>query len=329
MTKLLVTGGCGFIGSNFVRHVLTRDPTIHVVNIDCLTYAGNPDNLTDIASSSRYSFVRGDIADSDLVRRVVASGVDVIINFAAETHVDRSIGDARPFVHSNVLGTQTLLDVAREFGVGRFVQVSTDEVYGSLGAHGRFTEASPIAPNSPYAASKAAADMLVRSYVKTYGLPAIVTRSANNYGPYQFPEKLIPLFITRLVSNEPVPLYGDGLNVREWVHVHDHCRAIDLVWRHGRIGEVYNIGSGHEVTNLALARLLLRILGKPASLVQFAPDRLGHDRRYAVDCSKIRNELDWRPQIDFADGLRETVAWYSVNATKNTQVDNCEMQHIE
>lgn len=310
MTRLLVTGGCGFIGSNFIRYVLARDPAILVINLDCLTYAGNPANLADVATGLRYSFVYGDIVDRGLVRRVVGSGTDVIINFAAETHVDRSICDARPFVHSNVLGTLTLLDATREFGVARFVQISTDEVYGSLASPGRFTEVSPLAPSSPYAASKAAADMLVRSYVHTYGLPAIITRCANNYGPYQFPEKLIPLSITRLLRDEAVPLYGDGSNVREWVHVHDHCQAIELVWRQGRVGEVYNIGSGDEVTNLELARLLLGILVKPPSLIRFVPDRLGHDRRYAVDCSKIHNELGWRPQIDFAEGLRETVAWY-------------------
>jgi len=310
MTTLLVTGGCGFIGSNFIRHLLETDPAVRITNLDLLTYAGNPANLADLEHNSRYRLVQGDVADAEQVRAIFRQGVQAVLHFAAESHVDRSIQDASPFVRTNVLGTQVLLDAAREFGVGRYVQISTDEVYGSMGPEEFAGEESPMAPNSPYAASKAAADLLVRSYVKTFGLPAIITRCSNNYGPYQFPEKLIPLFITRLLRDEPVPVYGDGLNIRDWIHVHDHCRAIDLVWRAGRVGEVYNIGGGALRTNLELTHALLDALGKPASLIRFVADRLGHDRRYAIDCGKIERELAWRPTISFTEGLRETVRWY-------------------
>lgn len=314
MVRLLVTGGCGFIGSNFIRHVLTNDPTVHITNLDSLTYAGMQESLADVADNPRYSFVWGDITDSRCVRDVVSRGVHVVINFAAESHVDRSIFNARPFLYTNVLGTQALLDAAREFSVARFVQVSTDEVYGSLGDEGFFTERTPLAPNSPYSASKAAADMLVRSYVHTFGLPAMITRCSNNYGPYQFPEKLIPLFISNLLNDESVPVYGDGLNVRDWIHVEDHCRAIDLVWRKGRPGDVYNVGGRHELSNIQLAHRLLAILDKPRSLIRFVPDRPGHDRRYAIDCGKIERELGWCPEVPFDNGLRDTVAWYRNNA---------------
>src|SRR5215510_14120555 len=249
MTTLLVTGGCGFIGSNFVRNILATDPAISVVNYDCLTYAGNLANLADLADHPRYRFVKGDITDREQVRAAMRLGVTDVINFAAESHVDRSILDSGPFVRTNVTGTQVLLDAAREFSVPKFVQVSTDEVYGSLGPTGFFTEETPLAPNSPYAASKAAADMLVRSYVHTFGLPAVLTRCSNNYGPWQFPEKLIPLFITNLLRDEPVPVYGDGQNVRDWIHVRDHCAAIYRVWRQGKVGEAYNIGGRCEWTN--------------------------------------------------------------------------------
>ncbi|MCS6850195.1 MAG: dTDP-glucose 4,6-dehydratase [Gemmataceae bacterium] len=310
MDPVLVTGGCGFIGSNFIRYLLTTDPEISVINFDQLTYAGNLANLADLADHPRYRFVHGDIADRTAVRRVVSAGVRAILNFAAESHVDRSIHDSSPFIRTNVLGTQVLLDAAREFGVPRFLQVSTDEVYGSLGETGLFTEETPLAPNSPYSASKAAGDLLVRSYVHTFKLPAVITRCSNNYGPYQFPEKLIPLFITNLLADQPVPVYGDGLNVRDWIHVRDHCAALDLVWRHGRVGEVYNIGGRCEKTNLELTYTLLDILNKPRSLIRFVKDRPGHDRRYAIDCSKIERELGWRPRIPFIEGLRETVQWY-------------------
>jgi dTDP-glucose 4,6-dehydratase len=311
MPSVLLTGGSGFIGSNCIRYLLQNHPDVHVINFDGLTYAGNPHNLADLAGHPRYRFVHGDITDREAVREVVRVGVDVILNFAAESHVDRSIHDSGPFVRTNVLGTQVLLDVAREFKVPRYVQISTDEVYGSLGPEGYFTEQTPLAPNSPYAASKAAADLLVRSYVHTFGLPAVITRCSNNYGPYQFPEKLLPLFITNLQRDEPVPVYGDGLNVRDWIHVHDHCAAIARVWREGRPGEVYNVGGHCEKTNLELTYDLLDTMGKPRSLIRYVKDRPGHDRRYAIDCTKIERELGWRPRIAFADGLRETVRWYA------------------
>jgi dTDP-glucose 4,6-dehydratase len=313
MPLLLVTGGCGFIGSNFVRHLLTSRPDVALINLDSLTYAGNPANLADLAGHPRYRFVKGDIADRDLVRQVIGEGVGGVIHFAAESHVDRSIHDATPFVRTNVLGTQVLLDASREFGVERFIHVSTDEVYGSLGPEGFFTETSPLTPNSPYAASKAAADLLVLSYAHTHGVPAIVTRCSNNYGPYQFPEKLIPLFIRNLLADRPVPVYGDGGQVRDWLHVHDHCVAVELVWRYGRVGEVYNIGGRCEKTNLELTHLLLDLLGKPRTLIQHVKDRPGHDRRYAIDPAKIESELGWRPAVRFERGLRETIAWYRAN----------------
>jgi dTDP-glucose 4,6-dehydratase len=313
MPTILVTGGCGFIGSNFIRYLLEHEPDAAVVNFDCLTYAGNPDNLADLAGHPRYRFVRGDVADPGAVRAAL-QGVHSLLNFAAESHVDRSILDSGPFVRTNVLGTQVLLDAARAAGVRRYVQVSTDEVYGSLGPTGAFTEETPLAPNSPYAASKAAADLLVRSYAHTFGLPALITRCSNNYGPYQFPEKLIPLFISNLLRDEPVPVYGDGLQVRDWVHVRDHCAAVHRVWKDGKPGAVYNIGGRCEKTNLELTRALLRALDKPPSLIRYVQDRPGHDRRYAIDCSRIERELGWRPGVAFEQGLRDTVAWYRANA---------------
>jgi dTDP-glucose 4,6-dehydratase len=314
MPRVLVTGGCGFIGSNLVRYLLEAEPELTVVNLDALTYAGNPANLADVARSPRYRFVKGDITDRDCVSRALEGGAEAILHLAAESHVDRSIHDSGPFVRTNVLGTQVLLDAAREFKVSRFVHVSTDEVYGSLGPTGAFTEETPLAPNSPYSASKAGSDLLVRAYHHTFGLPALITRCSNNYGPYQFPEKLIPLFITNLLRDEPVPVYGDGQNVRDWLHVRDHCAAIHRVWRQGRVGEVYNIGGRCEKTNLELTHALLRILGKPTTLIRYVPDRPGHDRRYAIDCSKIERELGWRPEVTFDRGLEETVAWYKANA---------------
>lgn len=310
MATVLVTGGCGFIGSNFIHYLLETDSNVHVINFDKLTYAGNLDNLADVNDNPRYQFVHADITDRTKVDEVISSGVDGIIHFAAESHVDRSIQDSGPFVHTNVIGTQVLLDAARAHKVERFVHVSTDEVYGSLGEDGYFTEETPLAPNSPYAASKAAADLLVRSYVHTFGLPAVITRCSNNYGPYQYPEKLIPLFIMNLLRNESVPVYGDGLNVRDWIHVRDHCRAVECVWRDGRVGEVYNVGGRCEKTNLELTHTLLDILDKPRSLIRYVADRLGHDRRYAIDCSKLERELGWTPSVSFADGLQETVRWY-------------------
>jgi dTDP-glucose 4,6-dehydratase len=314
MMTILVTGGCGFIGSNLIRHLLASDGSVRVINLDALTYAGNLANLADLEGHPRYRFERGDITDRAAVQNVVRAGCDVVINCAAESHVDRSILDSGPFVRTNVLGTQVLLDSARAAGVQRFVQVSTDEVYGSLGASGQFTEQTPLAPNSPYAASKAAADLLVQSYAHTFAFPAVITRCSNNYGPYQFPEKLVPLFITNLMRDERIPVYGDGQQVRDWLHVSDHCAAIDLVWRQGRVGEVYNVGGRNERSNLEITHDLLRLLGKPTSLICHVADRPGHDRRYAIDCSKLERDLGWRPQIGFEQGLQETVAWYRDHA---------------
>jgi dTDP-glucose 4,6-dehydratase len=313
MISVLVTGGCGFIGSNFIAYLLEAEPEVAVVNLDALTYAGNLANLAALAGHPRYRFVHADITDRDAVRRATA-GAHGIINFAAESHVDRSIQDSGPFVRTNVLGTQVLLDAARELGIKTYVQVSTDEVYGSLGPTGAFTEETPLAPNSPYAASKAAADLLVRSYVHTFGLPAVITRCSNNYGPYQFPEKLIPLFISNLMRDEQVPVYGDGLQVRDWIHVRDHAAGIHRAWRDGRPGEVYNFGGRCERTNLALTHALLDVLGKPHSLIKYVKDRPGHDRRYAIDCTKAERELGWRPLVPFEQGLRDTVRWYQANA---------------
>lgn len=320
MMTILVTGGCGFIGSNFIRYILQADAEVTVVNFDALTYAGNLANLADLTAHPRYHFIRGDITQRDEVRAAVGRRVRGIIHFAAESHVDRSIQDSGPFMRTNVLGTQVLLDAAREFGVERFVHVSTDEVYGSLGPTGLFTEETTLAPNSPYAASKAASDLLVRSYVHTFGLPAMITRCSNNYGPYQFPEKLVPLFITNLLRDQAVPVYGDGQNVRDWIHVADHCAAIAAVWRRGTPGAIYNIGGRSEKTNLELTCALLESLGKPKSLMRYVPDRPGHDRRYAIDCSKIERELGWRAAIPFEQGLRDTIAWYKANTQWVNQV---------
>jgi dTDP-glucose 4,6-dehydratase len=313
MPSLLVTGGCGFIGSNFIHYLLEAEPEVRIVNLDALTYAGNLANLAAIAKHPRYRFVHGDITDRETVRRA-ADGVAGLINFAAESHVDRSILDSGPFIRTNVLGTQVLLDVARELKIPKYVQVSTDEVYGSLGPTGAFTEQTPLAPNSPYAASKAAADLLVRSYVHTFGLPAVITRCSNNYGPYQFPEKLIPLFISNLMRGEQVPVYGDGQQVRDWIHVRDHSAAIHRAWRDGRPGEVYNFGGRCERANLDLTHTLLDILNKPRSLIKYVKDRPGHDRRYAIDCTKVERELGWSPRVSFEQGLRDTVKWYQENA---------------
>jgi dTDP-glucose 4,6-dehydratase len=314
MPKLLVTGGCGFIGSNFVRHILAIDPAASVVNFDALTYAGNLANLRDLDGHPRYRFVRGDVTDRDAVRRAMRLGVTDVIHFAAESHVDRSIQDSGPFVRTNVIGTQILLDAAREFNVSKYVQVSTDEVYGSLGPTGAFTEQTPLHPNSPYSASKAGGDLLVQAYQHTFGLPAVITRCSNNYGPYQFPEKLIPLFVTNLLADQPVPVYGDGMQVRDWIHVLDHCTGVEAAWRRGRPGEVYNFGGRCEMANLRLTHLLLDLLGKPRTLIKYVADRPGHDLRYAIDCAKAERELGWAPTVPFDRGLRETIAWYRANA---------------
>ncbi|WP_127485259.1 dTDP-glucose 4,6-dehydratase [Paenibacillus ehimensis] len=314
MRTLLVTGGMGFIGSNFIRYWLQRYPADRVVNYDLLTYAGQPANMAEAAALPNYRFVRGDVADADAVRRVLdEETVDTVVHFAAESHVDRSIADPQAFVRTNVLGTGCLLEEARRAGVSRFVHISTDEVYGALGDEGIFTETTPLAPNSPYSASKAGSDLLARAYFETYGFPVITTRCSNNYGPYQYPEKLIPTIITRAIRDEPIPVYGDGLHVRDWLYVEDHCAAIDRVVHQGSPGEVYNIGGLNERTNLDIVRAILAELGKPESLIRFVPDRLGHDRRYAIDPAKIASRLGWQPQVPLEEGLKRTVAWYAAN----------------
>lgn len=311
--KVLVTGGAGFIGSNFIRFMLKTHKDIQVINFDALTYAGNLENLAGVSADSRYTFIQGDIVDAEAVRTALAAGLDAIVHFAAESHVDRSISGPEKFVQTNVMGTQVLLEEARKRGISKFVHVSTDEVYGSLGETGLFTEQTPIAPNSPYSASKAGSDLLARAYFETYGLPVVITRCSNNYGPYQFPEKLIPLMITRALADKELPVYGDGLNIRDWLHVEDHCRAIDSVLRHGQPGEVYNIGGNNERTNVDIVRKILGELGKPESLITYVEDRLGHDRRYGIDGSKIMIELGWRPVYTFETGIRETIRWYVEN----------------
>jgi dTDP-glucose 4,6-dehydratase len=313
--RLLVTGGAGFIGSSFTRYLLERYPDYHVINLDKLTYAGNLENLSGLEGNPRHEFIQGDICDPKPVLAIIERGVDAVINFAAESHVDRSILAAAEFVQTNIHGTLNLLEAARKSKVQRFVQISTDEVYGSLGASGAFTELSPIAPNSPYAASKASADLLVRSYHRTHGFPGLVTRCSNNYGPYQFPEKLIPLLITNALADLPLPIYGDGLYVRDWIHVRDHCCAIDAVLHHGQVGEVYNIGARQEMPNIAIAQLILKTLGKSEALITYVKDRPGHDRRYAIDSSKIERILAWRAQIPFNDGMLNTIEWYRRNTS--------------
>ncbi|HOA75811.1 MAG TPA: dTDP-glucose 4,6-dehydratase [Phycisphaerae bacterium] len=313
MKTYFVTGAAGFIGSNFVRQLLQEEPNVRIVAYDALTYAGNLENLADCLEHERLQFVRGDICDAQAVRAALADGVDVVVNFAAESHVDRSILGCKDFIRTNIEGTQVLLDESRARGVGLYVQISTDEVYGSLGPTGLFTEQTPLQPRSPYSASKAGADMLVLAYQHTYGMPALITRCSNNYGPYQFPEKLIPLFITNLIEGKKVPVYGDGMNVRDWIHVSDHCRGIRAAIDKGRPGEVYNFGGNNEQNNLAITRLLLDALGKDESSIQFVQDRLGHDRRYAIDATKAQRELGWRPLVDFKDGLAATVRWYREN----------------
>lgn len=311
--KLLVTGGAGFIGSNFIKFYLKENTNDSIVNLDKLTYAGNLENLTDIESNKRYKFVHGDIADFNLVDSLLKDGIDVVINFAAESHVDRSIDDPSPFLNTNIIGTQLLLESSRRNKIQRFIQVSTDEVYGSLEPIGLFTERTALRPNSPYAASKASADLLTRAYFKTYNFPAIITRCSNNYGPYQFPEKLIPLFVTNALLDEPLPVYGDGLNIRDWLYVEDHCRAIDIVLKKGKEGEVYNIGGNTEKKNIEITDKILSILSKPQTLKKFIKDRLGHDRRYAIDSTKIKMELGWEPKYQFEDALRKTIQWYIDN----------------
>ena len=328
MKEILVTGGAGFIGSNFVQYILTHHSDIHVVNLDALTYAGNLENLALAAHDSRYTFVKGDICNHTLVDKLFAQyGFDALVNFAAESHVDRSITEPELFLTTNIIGTQTLLDAAKRYwnlepdnkysrtykdGV-KFLQVSTDEVYGALGATGMFTEKTPLAPNSPYSASKASADMIVRAYHETYGMPVNITRCSNNYGPYQFPEKLIPLMIYNCQNNIPLPVYGDGMQIRDWLYVEDHCSAIDTVLHKGKTGEVYNVGGNNEKANIELVKLILSHLGKDESLITYVKDRPGHDRRYAIDNTKITSELGWEPKYSFKQGMTLTIQWYLDN----------------
>lgn len=307
--KMLVTGGAGFIGSCFIRHILNKYSDYKVINLDALTYAGNIENLNDVKENPNYTFVKGNICDKSLVYDLTKD-VDCIVNFAAESHVDRSIADPEIFVDTNIKGTLNLLQAVKWNKVSCYLQVSTDEVYGTLGKEGYFYETTPLAPNSPYSASKAGADLLVRASFETYKLPVKITRCSNNYGPYQYPEKLIPFFISRLLKGEKVPVYGDGLNVRDWLYVYDHCSAIDRVLHKGRVGEVYNIGGHNEKTNLEITRLILDAMGKDESYIKYVEDRLGHDRRYAISNDKISSELGWEPSVTFEEGIKITINWY-------------------
>ena len=313
---ILITGGAGFIGSNFVHYILKKRQKYTLINVDSLTYAGNLENLKEAESgySDRYKFVKGDIQDEAAVSAVFKEfKPDYVINFAAESHVDRSIHSALPFVSTNVLGTQILLDESRRCKVKRYMQISTDEVYGSLGAEGLFREDTPLAPNSPYAASKTAADLMVRAAFETFKMPVLTTRCSNNYGPYQFPEKLIPLMISNAMTDQALPVYGDGLNIRDWLHVEDHCSAILSVLEKGKEGEVYNIGGNNEKTNIEIVKTILQTLNKSEDLIKYVKDRLGHDRRYAIDAGKIERDLGWTPQINFIEGMADTISWYQNN----------------
>ena len=322
--KLLITGGAGFIGSCFVRYMLKNHPDYKIINLDALTYAGNLDNLKDIETNPNYSFVHGNICDKQLVDSLM-SQVDACVNFAAESHVDRSITGPEIFIQTNVGGTLNLLEMAKKHKISRYLQVSTDEVYGTLGKTGYFTETTPLAPNSPYSASKASADMLVRAYYETYKMPVLTTRCSNNYGPYQFPEKLIPLFISNLLKGEKVPVYGDGMNIRDWLYVYDHCSAIDTVLHKGRLGEVYNIGGNNEKANIEITKLLIKELGRDESSIKYVEDRLGHDRRYAIDSSKIQKELGWHPSVTFEEGIKITIDWYLNNQDWIKRLENREV----
>ncbi|MCW9130654.1 dTDP-glucose 4,6-dehydratase [Bacillus paramycoides] len=312
--NILVTGGAGFIGSNFIHYMLKKYETYKIINYDALTYSGNLNNVKSIQDNPNYSFVKGEIQNGEMLEHVIHEcDAQVIVNFAAESHVDRSIENPIPFYDTNVIGTVTLLELVKKYPHIKLVQVSTDEVYGSLGKTGKFTEETPLAPNSPYSSSKASADMIALSYYKTYQLPVIVTRCSNNYGPYQYPEKLIPLMVTNALEGKKLPLYGDGLNVRDWLHVMDHCSAIDTVLHKGRVGEVYNIGGNNEKTNVDVVEQIIELLGKTKKDIEFVTDRLGHDRRYAIEAQKMKNEFDWEPKYTFEQGLKETVEWYENN----------------
>ncbi len=319
--KILVTGGAGFIGSCFIRYILNKYNDYKIVNLDALTYAGNIENLDDISDNKNYTFIHGNICDKKLVRDII-SDVDCVLNFAAESHVDRSITGPEIFIETNVQGTLNLLQASKEIGIERFLQVSTDEVYGTLGSSGYFYETTPLAPNSPYSASKASADLLVRAYFETYKLPVLNTRCSNNYGPFQYPEKLIPFFISKLLRNEKVPVYGDGLNVRDWLYVYDHCSAIDTVLHKGKIGEIYNIGGHNEKTNIEITKLILSAMGKDETSIEYVKDRLGHDRRYAISNDKIQSELGWSPSLTFEEGIKITIDWYLNNQNWMKSIEN-------
>ena len=314
MKNILVTGGAGFIGSNFINYILSSRKDFFIVNLDKLTYAGNLENLKNCESNKNYLFIRGDVVNAELVNYIFEKyEIKYVINFAAESHVDRSISGSEIFFRTNVIGTNVLLEASRRFKVERFLQISTDEVYGSLGPKGLFTENTPLSPNSPYSASKAAADMMVQAFHHTYGLPTLITRCSNNYGPLQFPEKLIPLMIINTLQNKKLPVYGDGMNVRDWIYVIDHNKAVELVFEQGKPGEVYNIGASNEIPNLEIVKLILENLGKDESLIEFVKDRPGHDRRYAIDSSKIQNELGWKPDFNFDSAIKHTIDWYLKN----------------
>lgn len=310
MKTYLVTGGAGFIGSNYIRYLLDKYKDVNIVNLDKLTYAGNLDNLRDVETDPRYKFVKGDICDEALVDKLMAEA-DVVVNFAAESHVDRSIGSPDDFIKTDIFGAFVLLEAARRNVIDRFIQISTDEVYGSID-NGSFKEDDPLMPSSPYAASKTGADRIAFSYYVTYGVPVVITRCSNNFGPFHYPEKLIPLFITNALEDQQLPIYGDGLNVRDWIYVEDHCSGIDFVFQHGELGEVYNIGGGNEKTNLEITDYILKKLEKPDSLKKFVTDRPGHDRRYALDCTKLHN-MGWQPKQDFEEALDKTIQWYTAN----------------
>ncbi len=314
MKNILVTGGAGFIGSNFINSVLTERDDYNIVNLDKLTYAGNLENLKDIEENNNYHFVKGDITNSELVDYIFKKySIKYVINFAAESHVDRSILGSEIFFRTNVIGTNVLLEASRRYEVEKYLQVSTDEVYGSLGKGGLFTEQTPLSPNSPYSSSKAGADMMALAFYHTYGLPVVVTRCSNNYGPLQFPEKLIPLMIINAMNNKKLPVYGDGMNIRDWIYVLDHNKAIEMVLEKGKVGEVYNIGASNEMPNIEIVKLILQKLNKDEELIEYVKDRLGHDRRYAIDSTKIQNELGWSPKYDFANAIEKTVNWYLEN----------------
>ncbi|MGM0880085.1 MAG: dTDP-glucose 4,6-dehydratase [Bacillota bacterium] len=323
--NLLVTGGAGFIGSNFIRYMLNEYPHYNIINFDKLTYAGNLENLISVEQNPHYFFVKGDICDKQVVNDTIQNyNIQVIVNFAAESHVDRSITEPDIFIKTNVLGTQVLLDASRDNKLLKYVQISTDEVYGSLGENGYFTEETPLEPNSPYSASKASGDLLVRAYHETFGINVNITRCSNNYGPFHFPEKLIPLMITNALEGKALPVYGDGLNVRDWLHVMDHASAIDLVIHNGKSGEVYNIGGHNERKNIEIVNIILDMIGKSTDLIRYVEDRKGHDRRYAIDPTKITRELNWQPRYTFETGIKETVQWYLENQSWWQHIKNGE-----